>query len=229
MRHNLRTKEKVRALRKRGYSLGQIYKETNIPPTTIRLWIKDIRLSDEQLSLLKDRTQQALQEGRIRSQKNQKELRFKEETTLEKKGIKNIGKLSKRDFLIAGASLYWAEGFKNKHEHRLGFCNSDPDMIRFYLKWIGLLGVDQKDLVARVTLNDSYKEKTEEIENYWSQVTKIPKSQFTKTFYQKTIWKKQFNTENYHGVLRIHVAGSLSQLFLMRGWIKGLKLNSGTV
>jgi len=48
-------------------------------------------------------------------------------------------------------------------------------------------------------------------------------SQFTKPFYQHTQWKKQYNTENYYGVLRIHVKDSLNQLFTMRGWIQGLK------
>ncbi len=128
--------------------------------------------------------------------------------------------------LIAGIALYWGEGFKNKHEHRLGFCNSDPEMVRFYIKWLEKsLGVERNSLIIRLTLNESYKNRTEEMKNYWLKVTEISKSQFTKTFYQKTKWKRQYNEDNYHGVLRIHVKDSLNLLLLMRGFIEGMKLN----
>lgn len=227
MRHNSEIKIEVRKLRRRGLSLGQIYKQTEIPKTTIRTWIKDIKLSVEQLKVLENRVQIALQEGRIRKEQAQKKLKLINENTMEEKGITEIGKLSERDLLIAGVALYWGEGFKNKHEHRLGFCNSDPDMIIFYIKWLKeAFGISEIDLIVRLTLNESYKEKASEIEAYWSKVTKIPEKQFAKTFYQKTKWKKQYGNENYHGVLRLHVKSSLNHLLLTKGLIKGLKLNS---
>lgn len=226
MRHNLEIKIKVRKLREDGLSLGQIYQQTKIPKTTIRTWIKDIRLSEEQFKVLKNRTQKALQEGRIKKEQHQRKARLINERNMEEKGIKEVGKLSERDFLITGIALYWAEGFKNKHEHRLGFCNSDPEMIIFYIKWLKLaFKINETDLIARLTLNESYKEKSSGIEAYWLEITKIPRSQFGKTFFQKTKWKKQFSDDNYHGVLRIHVKESLDSLLLMKGWIQGLKLN----
>ncbi len=134
-----------------------------------------------------------------------------------------------RELFIAGIALYWSEGFKSNHEHRLGFCNSDPNMIIFYLHWLEKsLGI-KKDIIARVTLNNSYKTKTREIEAYWSSITGIPVSQFTKPFYQKSQCKKQYNTDNYYGVLRIHVKNSLEYLFKMKGWIEGLKINFANV
>ena len=226
MQHNQVVKNKVRTLRVKGLSLGQIYKETSVPKTTIRSWIKDIKLSEEQLSKLKSRTQKALQAGRIKKQKQDKILRFNNEKELLRKAFSEVGNLSSRDLFIAGIALYWGEGFKNKHEHRLGFCNSDPGMIKFYMKWLEkCFGVEKDSVIARLTLNESYKDKTEEIEDYWLKVTRIPKSQFTKTFYQKTKWKKQYSEDNYHGVLRIHVKDSLNMLILTRGFIEGLKLS----
>nr|MBI5455418.1 hypothetical protein [Candidatus Levybacteria bacterium] len=226
MQHNKTIRNKVRKLRIEGLSLGQIYKETNIPKTTIRSWIKDIKLSEKQLNELKSKVQKALQAGRIRKQKQSKDLKFNNENKLLHKGIASIGKLTNRDFLIAGIALYWGEGFKNKHEHRLGFCNSDPEMIRFYIKWLEKsLGVKKESLIVRLTLNESYKDRSGEIENYWLKITGISKSQFTKTFYQKTKWKKQYSNQDYHGVLRVHVKKSLDLLLLMRGFIEGMKLN----
>ncbi len=226
MQYNQIIKNNVRQLRTKGLSLGQIYEKTGVPKTTIRSWIKDIKLSQKQLDELKSKTQKALQEGRTRKQKQSKALRFNNEKELLHKGITSMGNLTNRDFLIAGIALYWGEGFKNKHEHRLGFCNSDPEMIRFYIKWLEKsLGVKKDSIIARLTLNESYEKRTKEIEDYWSKITGISKSEFSKTFYQKTKWKRQYNEDNYHGVLRIHVKDSLNMLLLMKGFIEGLKLN----
>src|SRR3989344_1238569 len=195
MRHKQLIKAKVRSLRIKGLSLNQIFSHTNIPKTTIRTWIKDIELSAKQIAILRERVQEKLQEGRIRKQKIQKELKIKNEKTLMNKGKNQTKKLTRRELLIAGAALYWGEGFKNRHEHRLGFCNSDPEMIRFYIKWLkNILKVDEKDIIARLTLNESYKDRVKEIEKYWSGITEIPIEQFTKTFYQTSKWKKQFET-----------------------------------
>ncbi len=227
MRHDQLIKAKVRSLRIKGLSLNQIFNHTNIPKTTIRTWIRDIELSAKQIAILRERVQEKLQEGRIRKQKIQKELKIKNEKTLMNKGKNQTKKLTRRELLITGVALYWAEGFKNKHEHRLGFCNSDPEMIRFYIKWLKeILGIKNEEIILRLTLNESYEQKSDEIIDYWTKITELLKEQFTKTFYQRTKWKKQYNNDNYHGVLRIHVKKSLNSLLLMKGWIEGLKLNT---
>ena len=226
MRHDPKLKERVRNLRRKGLSLNQIFNDANIPKTTIRSWIKDISLTEKQKAALKENTQLKLQEGRIKSQLIQKQNRIKKEIYLTDKGINEVKNITHQEFLIAGIALYWAEGFKNMHEHRLGFCNSDPEMIKFYLKWLyDCLGLKKGDVVLRMTLNESYRDKEKEIKKYWAEVTKISEIQFTKTFYQKTKWKKQYSNQDYHGVLRIHVKESLDNLILMRGWIEGLKMN----
>jgi len=225
MRHTQTVKDKVRYLRQKGFSLGQISKNANVPRTTIRTWITDIFLSKNQTQDLKNRVQKALQKGRIKAQKIQREKKYKNEKKLMEVGTSEIGKLSSRDFLIAGVSLYWAEGFKNRHEHRLGFCNSDPSMIKFYIYWLEEhLGVNKHDLIARLTLNYLYKDKVTEIQSFWADLIGLSLNQFAKPFFQTSKWKKQYNTADYHGVLRIHVKESLDRLLKMKGWIEGLKM-----
>jgi hypothetical protein len=224
--HKQAIKDNVRSLRLQGVSLDQIKERTGISKSTISTWIRDIILSKEQQKILRNNTQTALQEGRKRVQGINKKQRLLIENELLTSGKDEVGGLNKRELLIAGIALYWGEGFKNRHEHRLGFCNSDPSMIKFYLHWLDeALEVKKEDLVARLTLNDSYTDKEAEIKQYWSQLTNIPLSQFTKTFYQRAQWKRVYNTDNYHGVLRIHVKGSLNHLLKMKGWIEGLRGN----
>lgn len=225
MHYKQEVKNKVRYLRKKGFSLGQISQNTDVPRTTIRTWIKDIVLSKNQVQVLKDRVQKNLQKGRIKFQKIQGDKRQRNEKILMENGINEIGQLNSRDFLIAGASLYWAEGFKNRHEHRLGFCNSDPLMIKFYIFWLEkCLGISKDQLIARLTLNYTYKDSAEKMHNFWSKIIGIPSNQFAKPFFQTSKWKKKYNTRDYHGVLRIHVKDSLNHLLKMKGWIEGLKM-----
>src|ERR1017187_3392596 len=101
MQHNKTIKDQVRQLRIEGLSLGQIHEETGVPKTTIRSWIKDIELSEGQLEKLKSRTQKALQEGRIKKQKQDRISRLDNEEMLLHEAIEKLGNLSKRDLLIA--------------------------------------------------------------------------------------------------------------------------------
>lgn len=224
MRYGQDIKDRVRLLRRKGNSLLEISLQTKVPITTICTWISDIKLSIAQHERLRAKTQSALQAGRVQMQQKNREARIALSDALLQEGRKEIGALNARELFLIGAALYWAEGFKTLHERRLGFCNSDPTMIKFYLNWLEkTLGVKKKDVVMRLTLNMSYKEKTYEIQEYWATLLGFSLKQFTKPFYQQTQWKKQYNTNNYHGVLRVHVNSSLNHLLKMRGWIEGLR------
>jgi hypothetical protein len=225
-RHPEQLKQKIKELRREGWSLGKLQKEFNIPKTTIHSWIYDVAISEVQQEKIRIVALRSLQAGRQKAQTIQKYRRIANEEDRFTKGIKAVSTLSGRELFIAGISLYWAEGFKNRHERRLGFCNSDPIMIKFYLHWLEkCLFIKKENLVARLTLNRVYESRTEELEKYWSIISGIPLSQFTKPFYQNTQWKKQYNQNSYHGVFRIHVRDSLDYLLEMKGWIEGLKQN----
>lgn len=226
MLHAQSIKDHVRELRRGGLSLNQISEKTLIPRTTICTWITDIKLTEKQSSNLRDRVLKALQIGRIKAQEINRNEKARREEELLLKGTREVKRLSQRELFLIGIALYWAEGFKNKHEHRLGFCNSDPTMIKFYIKWLEkCLQVKKNNIVLRVTLNEAYKDKINEFQTYWSETTGVPLQQFTKPFYQSAKWKRTYNSGTYHGVLRIHVKDSLDHLLKMRGWIEGLRAN----
>lgn len=228
MKRSNNAKQTARLLRQQGLSLIIIAKKTNIPLTTIHSWVSDIILTEAQSLALKNHSLTSLQDGRARTQAKNKARRIKEAEKLFQEGEIEMDILNKRELFIAGVGLYWAEGFKNVHERRLGFCNSDPSMIKFYVHWLKIcLGVEEENLIARLTINKAYAARVKDLERYWSDVIGIPLNQFTKPFYQNSQWKKQYNTDNYnyHGVLRIHVKDSLDYLLKMRGWIEGLRQN----
>lgn len=224
MAHGIKDRELVRSLRKKGYSLNQIVKEARIPKSTIRGWIADLTLTPEQRTKLRVAANESLQSGRINAQKKFRQIRSLREKELYSEGKKETEKLTQRELFLAGIALYWAEGFKNKYEKRLGFCNSDPNMIKFYIYWLEkALGVSRDQITARLSINVTHKERESEILNFWVQATGVPTSSFTKTFYQNSVTKKRYEDRNkYFGVLRLHVKESLDHLLKMRGWIAGL-------
>lgn len=227
MLYSEETKDKVRKLRASGSSLNQIQKETKVPKSTIRTWILGITLTEFQKEVLTKRSRTALQKGRKKAQQIKKAHKMLKDRENFEEGKRKIGKLTENELFIAGVALYWGEGFKNKHEHRLGFCNSDPLMLKFYLKWLEkCLKIKKDRITLRLSLNNSYQNRNEEFQIYWSKILGIPVSHFTKTFYQKTKWKRNYENDGYKGVLRIHVKESSDYLSKMMGWLEGLKLNN---
>jgi hypothetical protein len=98
--------------------------------------------------------------------------------------------------------LYAAEGTKNLARSTLVFGNSNPRIIRLFLK---LLRVSYKisEDKFRCTVQCRADQDSSFLENFWSQVTEIPLRQFYRTRIDKrSIGKKTVNNR-YKGVCRI--------------------------
>ncbi len=215
----------ARKLRKRGFSINEIARKTGLSKRTVSRWRNDIELDNQQKAVLWSRAKAKFNVN-FRKYCEEKHKRVLTKISqLRKEGIKIIGSLSKKELLLIGSALYWAEGFKK--DMRFGFANSDPAMINFCLKLLKeSLGIKNKEISLSVTTNISYKEKVGKIEKYWGRVTGIPKTQFTKPFFQKTKWLKEYKKpDDYYGVLRIRVVRSTDLLRKIKGYIEGLKQN----
>ena len=83
---------------------------------------------------------------------------------------------------IAGVMLYWAEG--TKKGCTVDFANSDPEMIKVFLRFLReICGIAEKRLRAYLyTFSD---QNIDELKTYWSKITQIPLSQFTKPYVRK--------------------------------------------
>ncbi|KKS97935.1 MAG: hypothetical protein UV73_C0004G0077 [Candidatus Gottesmanbacteria bacterium GW2011_GWA2_43_14] len=216
--------QKAVALRKKGLSIKTIAKRLKISSSSASRWCKNVELTSEQKEILLKNSRDPFYGQRkkhVLKQIRNKEKEIKRELS---KGIKDIGNLTKRELFLTGVGLYWAEGFKK--DRRLGFANSDPKMIKLFLKWLTeCCDVSIELIRLSVGLNLSHSNRIEEVQQYWSEITKIPLSQFQKPFFQKFLWKKKFSDpENYYGVLRIRVNKQLKLFRRIAGWIEGLKL-----
>jgi hypothetical protein len=80
---------------------------------------------------------------------------------------------------VAGVMLYCCEGsFKGKG---IDFANSNPDIIRLFLQFLRkICGVSESRL--RIYLYAFSDQDIEKLKKFWSDITKIPKAQFSKPY-----------------------------------------------
>jgi len=108
--------------------------------------------------------------------------------------------------MLVGLGLYWGEGYKGNNGE-LGFTNSNPDIIQFYLSWLRLFGISKDDLIFRLTINDAFKMKETHLKQFWIIKLEVKENQFTKTTIIKSVLKKADLSKgnNYRGILRVKV------------------------
>lgn len=211
-----------RKLRTQGESIKEIAKILSVSPGSVSVWCRDIQLSQEQVFNLQQRMHDPYY-GRRHNYLNEKKEKLNNKIeTLKQVGIKEIGRLTKREIFLIGVALYWGEGFKK--DHQVGFATSDINMGRFFIFWLKkCFHIEKKDLILRITANISYLKKIQDLEKYWAVKLKINQKSFSKPFFQNSKWKKKYeNRDDYHGVIRIKVRRSVDLLRKIYGFIEGV-------
>lgn len=199
-------REKAQLERQKGVSISDIAAQLKVSKSTVSTWCKDIALTTEAIEMIV-RTSKSKSTTALLNYTESLRAKRQENILLANNiGKQKIGQLSKRDIYCVGLGLYWGEGYK-RGSQEFGFTNSDANMIKFYLVWLKtVFKISPVDLIARVSINELHIYRAEEVEKYWSRITKIPSQQFTKMSFIKTQSKKVYaNAEQYYGTLRIKV------------------------
>lgn len=120
-----------------------------------------------------------------RSLKEASACSFKnKEVTFKRINVKGLKKVTSEIIL---AMLYWGEGFKGNENSKLttlDFANSDPEMVRLYIYCLRVLyEFDEKKL--RVLLYCHANQDIQDLISFWSKLTNIPKTQFSKPYIRK--------------------------------------------
>lgn len=214
--------QEARVLRTAGKSIRNIAKILHISSSTSSVWTQDIKLSQKQKDNLRKNGQTA-EHLKAYSQKRHDDKVLKHQQIL-KRAAAEIENLSAKELFLTGLALYWAEGFKNIKEGRIGFCNADPRMILFIMQWFKkVFNLSNTDFTLRAEFNIEHQSREEEIKTYWSNLTGIPVAQFNSSYLQKSKMIKVYaNRDSYFGVLRIRVKKSSEKVVEIRGWIQGL-------
>ena|SRR3989338_352503 len=224
----------ARKLRSNGLSHREIARRLKVGRGAVGHWVRDIILTEEQLILLRQSEMTGQEKGRLKSATLKKENRRKIVDNFKDLGSKQIQYLNKRELLLVGVALYWAEGSKSDQVRRVEFCNSDPVMIKLSIEWLmDCFEVEKEYLRAIIGINQIHTYREEVVKDYWSNISGIPLEQFRKSSFKKAKSKKIYdNMDRHFGTLTIRVAKSTNLYYKIMGLIHGLhlaKINLGNV
>lgn len=167
-------------LRLKGYSYSQIKQELNLSKATLSAWLADYPLTPDRIKELRDWNPRRIENfsNTMRLKREQKYL-----AALGKVKV-DIGELSQRDLFIGGFFLYWAEGGKTRASS-VALGNTDPSMLKVFIKWLELLGVSKSDLKIKLHL---YKDMDIEKEiSFWQKELGVGRHQFKKSYIKDSL------------------------------------------
>lgn len=191
-------KNRAILLREKGFSFKEISEKIGISKSTASLWLRDIKLS----KIAKKRIYSLSINGRKKGIETNRKKREIENKIIEKKVEKyfSVANHAEIDPRIACALLYWGEGTKYDGNKSVSFINSDSEMVRYFLRTFRKsFDLNEKKFRALIHLHEYHD--VEKQLKFWSNITKIPISQFNKSYLKKNTGKNK--KENYPGCVSI--------------------------
>ena len=209
----------ARALRCKGWSLRSIVSRVKCSKGAVSVWIRDIRLTNEQIARLKSNQDR----GRARAAQHPNSSRSKWErirNSIKETAEKDIPKKYSDNLLrIVGASLYWAEGY-NASRNEVNFANTDPRMIKLMMLFLkNVCKVPTDKFRGKVFIHPHLSVK--KAERYWSGVSGISLRQFNKPLLAVSRASQQKRDTLPMGTFSI-IIGDVYTCSKIKGWIEGL-------
>jgi hypothetical protein len=211
-------REQARELRTQGQSYNEIAARLGVSKSSVSLWVRDLPCPK--------RFAYVHSERRLEGLRKYNEARAADQRAQSAAAAAEIGDLTDREVLIAGAIAYWCEGSKSKpyrrSSDRVVFTNSDPGLVRFFLRFLDVVGTQRSDLTFTVQIHENAD--VEAAQRFWEEVTGAPSDLFGKpTLKHHNPKTTRGNVgETYHGCLRIVVRRSGELYRKIDGWASGV-------
>lgn len=225
--------ERARALslRIKGKSYNEIKKEIKVSKSTLSLWLRDVLISDKARDRLNERMREKGAKMLIKMNKLQTKNAEKRAKVSCETGKQKVHILGQNELLIIGAVLYWAEGHKRlrvrdgkeRMGHKISFVNSDPEMIRTFVRFLReCLNIPSDRIRLSMRLYAHINELA--AKRFWLQASGLPESRFYKTTYLVSGASKKIRPHNRlpWGTLQVEVCNT-SKFHYLLGLIEGVK------
>src|SRR5688500_8778161 len=145
-------------------------RELGVSKSSVSLWVRDVQFVPNP------------RRHNYWTRDNPHPMQVAKEVEIERcnfEGRQTIGRLNQREFLIAGLLLYAGEGAKS--DGTVKFANTNPDLVWFFMRWLrAFFDVDETRLRVHLYLHDGLD--LDAAIDFWSQLTGIPPTQFTKPY-----------------------------------------------
>jgi hypothetical protein len=135
-RGEIEKQNRARDLRALGWTLSEIGEAVGCSRSSASAWCRDVDVDEE---VLEHRRRERFLRGNEGAQlRGPNKLQRRKQAEIEElrvAGLERIGRLSDREFLVAGLAYYSGEGCKTGGAVR--FANSDPRLIVFFTTGCG--------------------------------------------------------------------------------------------
>lgn len=204
-------KQKALEMRTRQMSYSQIKSELGVSKSTLSEWLHNYPLSKERINELGPNNAKRIERYRntmAEKQQLKREIAYK-------KVSKDIKTINRRELFLAGLFLYWAEGGKTRNTCVV-LTNTNPTMLKFYIRWLKQLGVSKNKLKVNLHLYSDMNIKKEI--SFWSKTLNIPESQFRKPYIKKSLFTSITYKNGFgHGTCCIVYENKLMYNYVLMG------------
>ena len=191
--HNPTQRKQAEQLRRKGYSYSMIAEQLSVPKGTLHWWLRDIPYSPNRFAQLRKKEGFTHSAQRRSEQSTQAGMRARSDAR------NQIGSLSPRGLLVAGAALF----AQQKMSPAL-FSSDDGRVISLALRFLRTsLGVEEQHLAPFIQLSTRYDAK--KAIAHWSEVTDIPATAFGSTRRIAASARAPKRKERPYGTLHIGV------------------------
>ena len=206
-------------LRRRGLTYSEILVKVPVAKSTLSSWLHSVSLAKKQYQRLTEKKKLAQQKGAAAKHQQRLDLTKK----ISEEALKEMRRLNNEHLWLAGIMLYWAEGTKEKDSSigaRMAFNNSDPRMIKLFLKWLAeIIKIPARELDFSI-----YIHKTANVEkalNFWSKIIPCDKGKIRVYFKRHNPKTNRKNIgDSYNGLLRIVVQKSANLNRKIAAWVE---------
>ncbi len=211
-------RDKSIALRRKGLSVKHIAHQLGASQGSVSTWVRGVVLTPKQKLRLKNYTHSPKVVEKRRQSRLRNEL-LKKSTSIEESAV-SVEKMDLATLKVLGIGLYWGEGSKStKGMARIS--NSDPAIISIMMRFFReVCAVKDDRFKGHIHIHSAVAAK--QAEKYWSEVTKVPLSQFFKTYIIKSKSSQNIRKTLQYGTLDIGV-GDTKLLLKILGWIEGYR------
>ncbi|GIF08767.1 helix-turn-helix domain-containing protein [Actinoplanes siamensis] len=221
-------RHRAREMRAEGRTVPEIAAALGVSKSSAYLWTRDMPL---------DATPEEAAARRSRNSKNIAEARWKpyrQARDLERDATRArvsdwVGELTDREVILLGSVAYWCEGAKEKpwrpQATNLQFINSDPKLIRLFLRYVTLLGVSSGQLRFRLYIHESADVTAATM--WWAGLVGVAAQDFQRpTLKRHNPATVRHNVgESYRGCLAVTVCKSARLYWETEGVMEGIALS----
>lgn len=201
-------REPARELRRQGKTYDEIVTELGVSRSSVSLWVRDIPPPQ---ACHPSWTPEARAKREVRTQRRRR-AKIEARKAHREDPLTELFPLGAREALITGAIAYWCEGAKWKEwmpaAPGVTFINSDPGLVRLFLRFLDVVPVQFGDLRYRLSIHETASEA--KAHAYWARELGIRMGDFSKTNWKKHNPKtvRKNTGEDYHGCLSVTVLRS---------------------